>query len=402
MLANILIKVLDRFFVSGALEITFANGAVHLFGDEKAEPFRVCFTDNALIREFLFNADMALGEGYVDGRIVLQNDDLEGFMNLILRNRANAQDHYFMKLRNLRHVLRRLWLRNPIGQAQKNVAHHYDLQADLYDLFLDEDKQYSCAYFERPDQSLEEAQTAKKRHIARKLCLAPGMRVLDIGCGWGGMAITLAREYGAQVVGVTLSVEQHKIATDRVREAGLQDQIDIRLQDYRHVSEQFDRVVSVGMFEHVGPAHYREYFEHIDRILSPDGVALIHTIGDTGVPHLTSTWITKYIFPGGHIPSLTEFMADIERTKLDLTDLEVLRLHYAETLLHWKNRFIANRDKAEALYDARFVRMWHYYLLSCEMTFRYDAQVVFQLQLSRRKDTVPITRAYLHPAEAPL
>ncbi len=399
MLANILVKVLDRFFSFGALEITFADGAVHRFGEPDIEPFRVRFTDAALIREFLFNADMALGEGYVDGRILLQNDDLEGFMDLILRNRANAQGHYFMKLRTIRHIFRRLWLRNPIGKAQKNVAHHYDLQADLYDLFLDDDKQYSCAYFEYPEQSLEDAQTAKKRHIARKLCLTPGMRVLDIGCGWGGMAITLAKEYGAQVVGVTLSVEQHKIATDRVKAAGLEDKVDIRLQDYRHVTESFDRVVSVGMFEHVGPAHYREYFEHIDRILSPDGVALIHTIGDTGLPHLTSTWITKYIFPGGHIPSLTEFMADIERTELGMTDLEVLRLHYAETLLHWKNRFMANRDKAEALYDARFVRMWRYYLLACELTFRHDDQVVFQLQLSRRKESVPITRDYLYAQE---
>ncbi len=397
---RVLVAVLNRFFTVGRVELTLANGNTHSFGDPTAPPFHVHFHDDALIREVIINADMAMGEGYMDARMTLQDDDLDAFMSLLVRNRDKAKGHFFMKLRKLRHILRQITLRNPIGRAQDNVAHHYDLQADLYALFLDADKQYSCAYFEYPGQSLEDAQAAKKHHIARKLRIKKGMRVLDIGCGWGGMALTLARDYGAQVTGVTLSREQHKIAVDRVAEARLQDKIDIRLQDYRHVSEQFDRVVSVGMFEHVGPAHYGEYFKTVDKLLKPDGVALIHMIGGSGPPQLTSTWITKYIFPGGHIPALSEIAPHVERTGLNLADLEILRLHYADTLRAWLDRFMANRDAAAALYDERFVRMWRYYLLASEMTFRHGDQVVFQLQLSKSNEIVPTTRGYLY--EQPL
>ena len=266
----------------------------------------------------------------------------------------------------------------------------------MYELFLDVDRQYSCAYFARPDMTLEEAQAAKKAHIAAKLCLKPGMRVLDIGCGWGGLALSLARDHGARVLGVTLSQEQHRVATERAQAAGLADRVTFRLMDYRDVTERFDRVVSVGMFEHVGVPHYRAYFEAVQARLGPQGVALIHTIGRSAPPGTTNPWIARYIFPGGYIPALSEMMAAVERTDLWPTDVEVWRLHYAETLRHWHDRFMANRDRAEALYDARFCRMWRFYLVASEMGFRVGRQCVFQLQLARDRAAVPLTRAYLN------
>ncbi len=246
--------------------------------------------------------------------------------------------------------------------------------------------------------TLDQAQAAKKAHIAAKLRLEPGMRVLDIGCGWGGMGLTLARDYGAHVVGVTLSEEQYRIATARARAEGLEGQVEFRLTDYRHVSETFDRIVSVGMFEHVGVPHYREYFRNVHDRLAPDGVALIHTIGRTTPPSTTSPWIEKYIFPGGYVPALSEMVAGLEKERLYYTDVEIWRLHYAETLRHWYDRFMAHEDKARALYDARFCRMWRYYLVAAEMTFRYGRQAVFQVQLAHDQTAVPLTRDYLYPS----
>jgi cyclopropane-fatty-acyl-phospholipid synthase len=285
---------------------------------------------------------------------------------------------------------------NPMTIARKNVAHHYDLSGALYDLFLDSDKQYSCAYFRHPDDTLEQAQAQKKAHIAGKLLLEPGMRVLDIGCGWGGMALTLARDYGANVLGVTLSEEQHKVATARAAAEGLQDKVEFRLTDYRKVQDRFDRIVSVGMFEHVGVPHYGEYFTQVHDKLTEDGVALIHTIGRAFPPGYTNPWIAKYIFPGGYVPAMSEVMKAVEQKDLWVTDVEVWRLHYAETLRHWHARFMANRDKVARLYDERFCRMWRYYLIAAEMTFRYNRQCVFQFQISRRQDAVPLTREYLY------
>ncbi|MDE3239503.1 MAG: class I SAM-dependent methyltransferase, partial [Paracoccaceae bacterium] len=285
------------------------------------------------------------------------------------------------------------------SRARRNVAHHYDLSGELYDLFLDEDRQYSCAYFADPSMTLEEAQRAKKAHIANKLLLEPGMTVLDIGCGWGGLGLTLARDYGARVVGVTLSEEQHKVATRRAKEAGLSDRVEFRLCDYRTVTETFDRVVSVGMFEHVGVPHYREYFSAVHDRLAPDGVALIHTIGRVTPPGSTSPWILKYIFPGGYVPALSEMMSAVEKNALWSTDIEVWRMHYAYTLRHWHDRFVAKQDKAKALYDERFCRMWRYYLIASEMSFRHYGQCVFQVQLARRQEAVPLTRTYLYPPE---
>lgn len=275
------------------------------------------------------------------------------------------------------------------------MAHHYDLSSRLYELFLDSDRQYSCAYFASPDDSLEEAQLAKKRHIAAKLLLEPGQKLLDIGCGWGGLGLYCAQVSGASVTGVTLSEEQHKIACARAKEQGLDGKVDFRLIDYRDVNDRFDRIVSVGMFEHVGTKHYDEFFNKVRDLLAEDGVMLLHTIGRSDGPGVTDPWIRKYIFPGGYIPALSEMMPAIERSGLVVTDIEVLRLHYAETLRHWSERFSANRDAVKEIYDERFCRMWEFYLAGAEMAFRHWGQVVFQVQLARKQDAVPLTRSYL-------
>ncbi|WP_116130799.1 cyclopropane-fatty-acyl-phospholipid synthase family protein [Tropicimonas sp. IMCC34043] len=380
----------------GRLDLIDASGTLRSYGPGATPDVTVRITDPSLPRKLLLTPDLALGEAYMDGGITIDGDDLPGMMRLILANRGNGQTSWAIETNLLlRRMVRGIRQYNPLDRARVNVAHHYDLSGKLYDLFLDADRQYSCAYFRHPDDTLEQAQVQKKAHIAKKLLLQPGMRVFDIGCGWGGMAITLARDYGADVVGVTLSTEQHAVATRRVAEAGLSDRIDIRLTDYRNVTETFDRIVSVGMFEHVGVPHYREYFGKVRERLSPDGVALIHTIGRHDPPGSTSPWISKYIFPGGYVPALSEVMQAVEKEGLWADDIEVWRMHYAETLRHWRERFEANIAAAEALYDARFCRMWRYYLVASEMSFRHFNQVVFQIQLSRHQQAVPLTRDYM-------
>ena len=272
----------------------------------------------------------------------------------------------------------------------------------LYDLFLDSDRQYSCAYFEYPGQSLDDAQTAKKRHIAAKLLPKDGATTLDIGCGFGGLGLYLAGVAGARVTGVTLSEEQFAVATERARQTGLVDRVEFRLQDYRDVSETFDRIVSVGMFEHVGVNHYDEFFTKVRGLLKDDGVMLLHSIGRNSVPGVTNPWIRKYIFPGGYIPSLSEVLPAIERAGLYVTDIEILRLHYADTLRAWRERFMARRDEAAKLYDERFCRMWEFYLAGSETSFRVDGHMVFQIQLAKRQENVPLTRDYIPEREAEL
>ncbi|MBI1218925.1 MAG: methyltransferase domain-containing protein [Rhodobacteraceae bacterium] len=394
---NILNGMLQRLMRHGSLLIIYPDGTQRRYGDGTGTEIAVHLKDPALPRRLVLNPDLALGEAYMDETMTIGGDDLAGFLALAMTNLNDQPTNWRDRLLHLRKFFHRYEQFNPMGRARANVAHHYDLSGKLYDLFLDEDRQYSCAYFADPGLTLDEAQRAKKAHIAGKLLLEPGMTVLDIGCGWGGLALTLARDYGARVVGVTLSEEQYKIATRRAAEAGLADRVEFRLTDYRTVTETFDRVVSVGMFEHVGTPHYREYFRNVHQRLGPDGVALIHTIGRVSPPGSTSPWITKYIFPGGYIPALSEMMAAVEKEGFWSTDVEVWRLHYAETLRHWHSRFMANCDKARALYDERFCRMWRYYLLASEMTFRHYGQVVFQVQLAHRQDAVPLTRAYLYP-----
>jgi cyclopropane-fatty-acyl-phospholipid synthase len=302
--------------------------------------------------------------------------------------------------RLLRHLYRSISQFNPATRARKNVAHHYDLSAALYDLFLDADRQYSCAYFNEPRMTLEAAQAAKKRHIAAKLKLdTPDLAVLDIGSGWGGLGLEIARETRANVLGVTLSKEQLALANQRATSAGLSERCRFELKDYRDLDGPFDRIVSVGMFEHVGVRYYDTFFRKLHQLLAPGGVALLHTIGRTDGPGATNPWIAKYIFPGGYVPALSEVMAAIERSGLYVTDVEILRLHYAETLKEWRTRFLKNWAKAAALYDERFCRMWEFYLAAAEMTFRYDRQAVFQIQLSKRIETLPMTRDYMLDTE---
>ncbi len=401
MWSKLLDVMLHRLIRQGTLVLTLPDGTKKRYGDGTGAQITAQLTDPNLPRRFILNPELAMGEAYMDGTMIIGNDDLYGFMSLAILNfKTNGSPWWQRPILTMRHYIQRIGQFNPVARSQKNVAHHYDLSGALYDLFLDEDKQYSCGYFKTPDDTLEQAQAQKKAHIAKKLLLKPGMRVLDIGCGWGGMALTLARDYGVQVLGVTLSQEQHKVACERAKAAGLEDQVEFRLCDYRHVDGQFDRIVSVGMFEHVGVPHYRQYFSNIHDRLTPDGIALIHTIGRCGPPDSTSPWITKYIFPGGYTPAQSEIMKALETEHLWTNDIEVWRLHYAQTLRIWRARFEENIDAVRALYDDRFCRMWRYYLVASELTFRLMDQVVFQLQISRKQDAVPLTRDYLYLMDA--
>ncbi|MDG4650481.1 cyclopropane-fatty-acyl-phospholipid synthase [Roseibacterium sp. SDUM158017] len=398
-------RMLDRmlrgFVTKGALRIVYPDGEARRYGEAGAEPVTVRLADPSLPRRLVRNAELAVGEGYADGGMTIDGDDLEGFLTLATLNAAANGGVWWRRIDHAARYARRMFDQyNPAFRARRNVAHHYDLSGELYDLFLDADRQYSCAYFTDPSVTLEEAQAAKKRHIAGKLLLEPGMEVFEIGCGWGGMALTLARDHGVRVLGVTLSEEQHKVATRRAEAAGLSDRVRFELKDYRAVEGSFDRIVSVGMFEHVGAPHYGEYFDTVRERLAADGIALIHTIGRAAPPGTTSPWIAKYIFPGGYVPAMSEVARAFEDADLYPCDVEVWRLHYAETLRHWHDRFVANEDKARALYDARFCRMWRYYLKACEVTFRHNRQCVFQVQLARRQDAVPLTRDYLYPHAA--
>jgi len=390
-------SLLRQIVKRGALTVVSANGRIREFGDGRGARVTVRLHDKSVSTEMAFNPYLKIGEAFMDGRLTIDPPaTIYEFLDILTANLGTRfAGPIFEVYGALRRAKRRIDQRNPIGRAQKNVAHHYDLDGGIYDLFLDADKQYSCAYFAQAEMTLEEAQTAKKRHIAAKLRIEPGMRVLDIGCGWGGMALTLAEETGAEVVGVTLSHEQHKVACRRAEERGLTGRVDFRLQDYRALTENFDRIVSVGMFEHVGVGHHREYFNRVHDLLTDDGVALIHTIGRLDGPGSTNPWIAKYIFPGGYIPALSEIASAAELSGVWMTDVEVLRLHYAETLREWRRRFIEKRDTAAHIYDDRFCRMWEFYLAGSETSFRNEGMAVFQLQLARNIETLPLTRDYM-------
>ena len=344
-----------------------------------------------------------LGECYMNGDVTIENGSLWDLLEIIGYNFEEAGPDITNPLAAMANgALRRIQQHNDVRRSRQNVAHHYDLSEGLYRLFLDADMQYSCAYFRSPDDTLEQAQRAKKAHIAAKLLLERDMRVLDIGCGWGGMALFLARTYGVRVLGVTLSKEQLAVARSRARAMGLEDRVAFELIDYRKVEGQFDRVVSVGMFEHVGAPNFQQYLDSVRKLLTRDGVALIHSIGRMRGPSRTSGFIRRYIFPGGYIPALSEVLPSVERSGLWLTDVEILRVHYAETLKHWRSRFMANLDKLPPQYDARFRRMWEFYLASSEMSFRFNGFMNFQLQLSRSLHAVPLTRDYMVDQEQSL
>ncbi len=394
--------MLESLFRQGRLTVHFPDGREHHYGEGAGPAVTIRLNDPALIRRLLINPDIALGEAYMDRALIIDNDDLHGLMELLIRNYRVGRLPWWQRGLNYGRIATRyLGQNNHLDAARRNVAHHYDLSGRLYDLFLDSDRQYSCAYFQQPDDTLEQAQAHKKDHIARKLLIKPGMRILDIGCGWGGLALTLARDHGARVLGVTLSQEQHRVATQRAAQAGLSDQVEFRLIDYRNVAGSFDRIVSVGMFEHVGAPHYPAYFKAINDLLTADGVALVHTIGRSEPPDTTSPWTAKYIFPGAYAPAMSEVLGAIEKQPLWVTDVECWRLHYAMTLRHWFDRFNANADAVRAIYDERFIRMWNYYLVVCEQSFRFGRLAVFQFQLAKKIDAVPITRDYLYsPAAA--
>jgi cyclopropane-fatty-acyl-phospholipid synthase len=396
--------LLRRLINHGHLEVAVWNSRPFTVGDGSGPPLRLILTDRRAVAQFITHPDLAFGELYMDDRLRVEGGDIADLIALFLSNTANGvvvpwPAHV---VRFWRLLVRRVAQHNVGMRARRNVAHHYDLDGRLYSIFLDADRQYSCAYFEAADQGLDEAQLAKKRHIAAKLLVEPGMRVLDIGSGWGGLALYLAERAGAKVTGVTLSEEQLSAARGRASERGLEHGAQFRLQDYRAVDETFDRIVSVGMFEHVGVGFYRTFVQHAAKLLSDDGVMLLHSIGRTEGPGATNPWTAKYIFPGGYIPALSEVVPAIEKSGLVITDVEILRLHYAETLKAWRQRFHARREEVLALYDERFFRMWDFYLAGSEMSFRYNGMMVMQIQIAKRHDAVPLTRDYIAEREKAL
>ena len=394
-------RILRRLIKRGRLIIEDAKGRRRAYGEtggDDAQDLVLVLKEPSIGNRIALDPDPGLGEAYMEGKIEIRNGRIYDLLELIGRNIDNGRNTPGGISRTFGHLLRKAHQINPAHRSRKNVAHHYDLSGELYDLFLDKDRQYSCAYFDTGNLTLDEAQERKKAHIARKLMLEPGNRVLDIGCGWGGMALTLAKTApDVHVTGVTLSTEQLGVARRRAEEAGLADRVKFELIDYRKVEGQFDRIVSVGMFEHVGVPQYQTFFDKVNSLLSPDGVAVLHSIGRNEPPGITSPFIRKYIFPGGYIPAVSEVMNRVEKSGLWTTDIEILRIHYAETVRHWRMRFLDNWDKAKAIYDERFCRMWEFYLAGSEMAFRHDGLMVFQIQMAKQIERVPLTRAYMYP-----
>ncbi len=396
-------QIVSKLVRVGCLRVEFADGRVERYGDGSGPEIGVRFADRRAVWDLMRDPELTFGELYMNGRLELTKGDLYDLMALGAANLPKTENVAWLKLLGKWRERFNFWRqRNDRLRARINIKSHYDLDHRLYDLFLDADRQYSCAYFEHPDQTLDEAQLAKKRHIAAKMLVDERHRVLDIGCGFGGMGLYLARQAGARVVGVTLSEEQHAIAQGRAQEAGLAARADFRLQDYRDVEGPFDRIVSVGMFEHVGLARFDEYFSHVKRLLADDGVMLLHAIGRSTGAGYTNPWIDKYIFPGGYIPAVSEVLQAIERQGLFVTDMEMLRLHYADTLKAWRERFNARREEARALYDERFCRMWDFYLAGAEASFRVSGNMIFQIQITKRQGVTPLTRDYIGRREEAL
>jgi cyclopropane-fatty-acyl-phospholipid synthase len=389
-------RLFERIITVGRLRVCDAGGRFHTFDGSPGASVTIRLHDPALHWKLLVRPRLYLGEAFMDGTLTVEEGSLYDLIDLLAVNLEAMPEGLLARLLNGSvTLLRRVHQYNPLPRARQNAAHHYDLSDQLYDLFLDKDRQYSCAYFYDGGNDLDVAQLNKKQHIAAKLLVRPGQRVLDIGSGWGGLAVYLASECGADVTGLTLSVEQHKVAVRRVAAAGLSDRVRFYLRDYREELGRYDRIVSVGMFEHVGINHYSAFFAKVKSLLTPDGIALVHSIGRKDGPGSTHPWIRKYIFPGGYAPALSEVLPTVERSKLWITDIEILRLHYAETLRAWRDRFERNRDRLRRIYDERFCRMWEMYLISSEVAFRRQDHMVFQMQLSKAVDAVPLTRDYL-------
>ena len=388
--------MLKSFVRTGTLTVIDAEGKTHTFGGTPGPKVTMRLTDPKLYKSLFFNPELAAGEAYMDGRMSFENSTLRDFLTLFSVNRLKLGSYPLQKvLRKVSRGLKRFQQANPVGKAQQNVAHHYDIGNDFYRLFLDKGMQYSCAYFTSDDDTLEDAQQNKLRLIASKLNLKPGQRVLDIGSGWGDMALYLARMEDVSVLGVTLSKEQCTLSNEKAKRLGIADRVRFELQDYRKVRETFDRIVSVGMFEHVGVHHYGEFFAKVNDLLTDDGVMLLHSIGHMSPPGTASPWLRKYIFPGAYSPALSEVFTAVEQNSLWVTDLEFLRVHYAKTLAQWEKRFQANRAEVARMYDERFCRMWEFYLISAEMMFRTGSQLVFHMQLAKKRDAAPIVRDYI-------
>ncbi|HEV2336851.1 MAG TPA: cyclopropane-fatty-acyl-phospholipid synthase family protein [Stellaceae bacterium] len=392
----LLASALARLIGIGRLSVIDAAGQRHVFEGSPGPTATIRLHERSLHWKLLLKPRLFVGEAYMDGTLTVEEGSLYDFIEILVSNDAALAPTLPLRLSQAAgRLVRYLHQYNPVPRARRNVAHHYDLSDQLYELFLDRDRQYSCAYFRTPADDLDTAQESKKRHIAAKLLLRPGQKVLDIGSGWGGLALYLAAECGVDVTGLTLSEEQHKVATRRAAAAGLSDRVRFHLRDYREERDRYDRIVSVGMFEHVGVIQYPAFFRGLSDMLEPDGVALLHSIGRMDGPGTTNPWLRKYIFPGGYSPALSEVVPEVERARLWITDIEILRLHYADTLRLWRRRFEQNRDRIRALYDERFCRMWEMYLVGAELAFRRDTCLVFQMQLAKAVDTVPVTRDYM-------
>jgi len=397
MLVHYLIK---RFVKVGTLHLIDAAGNVHHVVATPQPEITLHLHTKSIEHRLCYSPDLAVGEGYMEGEITIDQGDIYDFLYFIALNQEKKYfsfiDFVFKKMRWLHHFFH---AQNPIRQARRNVAHHYDLSEDLYRLFLDEDLHYSCAYFKTLEDDLETAQKNKDRHLMAKLRLLSGQKVLDIGCGWGELALMLAREANVEVVGLTLSEEQYRVASARAKQEGLADRVRFYLKDYRQERGVYNRIVSVGMFEHVGVKHYKEFFAQVRSLLKEDGMALLHSIGSAAEPTLTNPWIKKYIFPGGYIPSLSEVLPVVESSKLYVSDIEILYRHYAETLHHWRARFLAQQEKVKRQWGERFFRMWDFYLACCEVAFRTRGLMVFQMQIVRNPEIIPLTRDYIGETE---
>lgn len=401
---NALLSMLRRLVRKGSMTVIFSSGERVTLGDGTGKPVSIRIVDAEAEKAIFQDPDLRFGELYMDGRVVIESGDIFDVLSIVKDNGPEYTATVSNTLVGLQHVLRQqVRSRMPVNRNRHNVAHHYDLDRKLFNLFLDEDWQYSCAYFEPRGISLDEAQLAKKRHIAAKLLLEPGQKVLEVGSGWGGMAMYLAESSGVEVTGITLSEEQLKVSRDRAARRGLSDRVRFELQDYRTMQgRQFDRIVSVGMFEHVGIGNYGRFFSKMKELLKPEGVMLLHSIGQVAKPWATNPWIEKYIFPGGYIPAVSEVLPSVERARLLIKDIEILPMHYAWTLRAWRERFAARREEAIRLYDERFFRMWEFYLAASETAFLYDKHFIFQLQLSPSLAAVPVSRGYIEERERQL
>jgi len=394
----ILIRFLENLIKDDGFVLIDSNSNEFVIGKpKKINPIKIRLLDKSLHYKLLLLPDLYFGEAYSNGSLVIENGTLTEFLEIAFKNIGRKETNSFAKIiKKIRGTYRYVTNFNLISNSKRNVAHHYDISEKLYDLFLDRNRQYSCAYFKNENDSLETAQNNKIEHIIKKLNLKPNQKVLDIGSGWGTLAIEIAKKSRCEILGVTLSENQLEYSNKKVKELNLENQVRFKLMDYRELDEKFDRIVSVGMFEHVGRKFYKTYFNTVSKLLNEDGVALIHTIGSIDPPRDPHPWISKYIFPGGYTPSLSEVAGPIEKSGLIISDMEVLRMHYSHTLRHWKERFLDRKEEVLTMFDEKFFRMWEFYLVGCEMAFKWGDQVVFQFQLSKKLMSAPNTRDYIY------